>query len=131
MHPSARITARRPSCSPYSFRVTMCDFIGNDVEVNYQPAGKFYLFNNYYGTVDGKLKRKATVVEGENTTIKQGVWRDQSFKNDVTGYGIADEGVVINKDGKALNDDYLDEVTFDVIAADAENSETVGTWTFE
>lgn len=119
------------SCSPYSFRVTMCDFIGNDTEVNYQPAGKFYLFNNYYGTVDGKLKRKAAVVEGEDTTVKQGVWRDKSFKSDVTGYGIADGGVVINNDGKVLNDEYLEAVTFDVIASDTENSETLGTWTFE
>lgn len=119
------------SCSPYSFRVTMCNFLGNDTEVNYQPAGTFYLFNNYFETIDGTLKQKATVVEGKDTVIKQGIWRDQPFQSDVTGYGVADGGVVVNHDDKTLNSDYLESVSFDVIAADDENGDIVGTWAFD
>ena len=120
------------SCSPYSFRVTMCDFIGNEVDVNYQQPGVFYLFHNYYADGDGHLKRMAVAIKGENTTIKQGVWRDKSHKHDDAYHGITDGGVKFNDDETKLADDYLEDVSFDIISGtESEATTTVGTWTFE
>lgn len=123
--------------NPYNFRVTKCDFIDNTLDVSYQVAGRFYLLDNYYAsTVNGQetLKGKADVSGAyytAGTVIVQGIWRTRSNQSDVTAYGISNGGAVFNSGTETLTSEYLDGVSFDVIEADENGSETVGTWTFE
>lgn len=121
--------------SPYSFRVTGCDFIGNQTDMNYQHPGTFYLLNNFYAGANGAFKRGAAVQKGASTTIWQGIWRTHSFASGITGgHGVTDGGFVFNASGAertALTDEYLDDVSFSVITDDGADSETVGTWSFE
>lgn len=121
--------------NPYSFRVTGCDFIGNQTDVNYQHPGTFYLLNNFYADANGAFRRSATVVKGASTTIRQGIWRSHSFASGTTGgYGVADGGFVFNASGEertSLTDEYLDEVSFSVITDDGADGVPVGTWSFE
>lgn len=120
----------------YSFRVTGCDFIGNDLDVNYQVAGRFYLLDNYYASLENgvaTLKKMATVMGSySGTAIVQGIWRTASTQSATVSYGISDGGVVLNDSKETLDAAYLDEVSFNVISTDDTGEETlVGTWTFK